>query len=171
MKKAVTLLSALLVASTITLAQPAAKPSASAENRAQSKVPAPATPIMTVDQIKPGMKGVAYTVFQGTKPESMDLEVLGVLHDQNGPKGDLILIRLLGTKPDYTGVVAGMSGSPVYIDGKLVGALSSRIGQMSKEPIAGVTPIADMLEINSMDAARPAPRSTASADFSGLAQP
>jgi len=64
-----------------------------------------------------------------------------------------------------------MSGSPVYIDGKLVGALSYRIGQMSKEPIAGVTPIADMLEINSMDAARPAPRSAASADFSGLAQP
>jgi hypothetical protein len=153
MKKAVTLLFAVLVASCVTLAQPAAKTSASGESRAQSKV---TTPIMTVDQIKTGMKGVAYTVFQGTKPEPMDLEVLGVLKGQNGPKGDLILIRLLGTKPDYTGVVAGMSGSPVYIDGKLVGALSYRIGQMSKEPIAGVTPIADMLEINSMDVSRPA---------------
>jgi hypothetical protein len=150
MKKAVTLL-ALFVASSFTFAQTAAKPSVSADKPA-ARI---STPIMTVDQIKPGMKGVAYTVFQGTKPEPMDLEVLGVLKDQNGPKGDLILIRLLGTKPDYTGVVAGMSGSPVYIDGKLVGALSYRIGQMSKEPIAGVTPIADMLEINGMDVSKP----------------
>jgi hypothetical protein len=150
MKKAVTLL-ALFVASAFTFAQTAAKPSVSADKPA-ARI---STPIMTVDQIKPGMKGVAYTVFQGTKPEPMDLEVLGVLKDQNGPKGDLILIRLLGTKPDYTGVVAGMSGSPVYIDGKLVGALSYRIGQMSKEPIAGVTPIADMLEINGMDVSKP----------------
>ncbi|MGZ4787586.1 MAG: SpoIVB peptidase S55 [Terriglobales bacterium] len=106
---------------------------------------------MPVSDIKPGMKGVAYTVFQGTQPEPMDLTVLGVLKNANGPKGDIILIRLEGKKPDYTGVVAGMSGSPVYIDGKLVGALAFRIGQFSKEPIAGVTPIADMLEINAMD--------------------
>jgi hypothetical protein len=98
--------------------------------------------ILPVDQIQPGMKGVAYTVFEGTKPEAMDLEVLGVLKNANGPKSDLILVRLQGKKPEYTGVVAGMSGSPVYIDGKLVGALSYRIGQFSKEPIAGVTPIA-----------------------------
>jgi hypothetical protein len=63
----------------------------------------------------------------------------------------MILVRLEGTKPEYTGVVAGMSGSPVYIDGKLAGALAFRIGEMSKEPIAGVTPIADMLEINELD--------------------
>ncbi|HUN88308.1 MAG TPA: hypothetical protein VMU28_05930 [Terriglobales bacterium] len=106
---------------------------------------------MPVSEIKAGMKGVAYTVFQGTQPEPMDLTVLGVLKNANGPKGDIILIRLEGNKPDYTGVVAGMSGSPVYIDGKLVGALAFRIGQFSKEPIAGVTPIADMLEINAMD--------------------
>ena len=106
---------------------------------------------MPVSDIKAGMKGVAYTVFQGTQPEAMDLTVLGVLKNANGPKGDIILIRLEGKKPDYTGVVAGMSGSPVYIDGKLVGALAFRIGQFSKEPIAGVTPIADMLEINAMD--------------------
>jgi SpoIVB peptidase S55 len=106
---------------------------------------------MPVSDIKAGMKGVAYTVFEGTQPEPMDLTVLGVLKNANGPKGDIILIRLEGTKPDYTGVVAGMSGSPVYIDGKLVGALAFRIGQFSKEPIAGVTPIADMLEINAMD--------------------
>src|SRR5436309_13762554 len=103
--------------------------------------------ILPVDQIQAGMKGVAYTVFDGTKPEAMDLEVLGVLKNANGPKSDLILVRLKGTKPEYTGVVAGMSGSPVYIDGKLVGALSYRIGQFSKEPIAGITPIESMLQV------------------------
>jgi hypothetical protein len=69
----------------------------------------------------------------------------------NGPKGDIILVRLHGTKPEYTGVVAGMSGSPVYFDGKLAGALAFRIGEFSKEPIAGVTPIEEMLEINALD--------------------
>ena len=104
-----------------------------------------------VDQIHTGMRGVAYTVFEGVKPESMDVEVLGILHNANGPKGDMILVRLHGQKVEYTGVVAGMSGSPVYFDGKLAGALAFRIGEFSKEPIAGVTPIADMLEINALD--------------------
>jgi len=97
------------------------------------------------------MRGVAYTVFQGVKPEPMDVEVLGVLKNMNGPKGDIILVRLHGEKAEYTGVVAGMSGSPVYFEGKLAGALAFRIGEFSKEPIAGVTPIADMLEINAFD--------------------
>jgi hypothetical protein len=104
-----------------------------------------------VGEIHAGMKGVAYTVFQGTKPESMGVEVLGVLRNANGPKGDIILVRLSGEKAEYTGVVAGMSGSPVYLNGKLAGALAFRIGEFSKEPIAGVTPIAEMLEINAMD--------------------
>src|SRR6267142_1560853 len=110
-----------------------------------------AQPTIPVDQIHTGMRGVAYTVFEGVKPESMDVEVLGVLHNVNGPKGDVILVRLHGQKVEYTGVVAGMSGSPVYLDGKLAGALAFRIGEFSKEPIAGVTPIAEMLEINAMD--------------------
>src|SRR5436189_1937873 len=104
-----------------------------------------------VSQIHAGMHGVAYTVFEGTKPEAMQVEVLGVLKNANGPKGDVILVRLGGKKAEYTGVVAGMSGSPVYFDGKLAGALAFRIGEFSKEPIAGVTPIADMLEINAFD--------------------
>jgi hypothetical protein len=107
--------------------------------------------IITVSQIHAGMRGVAYTVFEGVKPEAMEVEVLGVLHNVNGPKGDIILVRLHGQKVEYTGVVAGMSGSPVYFDGKLAGALAFRIGEFSKEPIAGVTPIADMLEINALD--------------------
>jgi len=97
------------------------------------------------------MKGTALTVFRGVKPESMDVEVLGVMRNVSGPKGDVILVRLHGTKPEYTGVVAGMSGSPVYFDGKLAGALAFRIGEFSKEPIAGVTPIEEMLEINASD--------------------
>ena len=110
-----------------------------------------AQPTIPVDQIHAGMRGYALTVFEGVKPESMDVEVLGVLHNTNGPKGDIILIRLHGKKVEYTGVVAGMSGSPVYLNGKLAGALAFRIGEFSKEPIAGVTPIADMLEINALD--------------------
>ncbi len=106
---------------------------------------------MPLDQIHEGMKGTALTVFQGVKPESMDVEVLGVMRNVNGPKGDIILVRLHGIKPEYTGVVAGMSGSPVYFDGKLAGALAFRIGEFSKEPIAGVTPIEEMLEIDALD--------------------
>src|SRR5215813_10822124 len=117
---------------------------AAVENRVQPQT-------IPVDQIHTGMRGVAYTVFQGVKPEPMDVEVLGVLKNMNGPKGDIILVRLHGEKAEYTGVVAGMSGSPVYFEGKLAGALAFRIGEFSKEPIAGVTPIADMLEINAFD--------------------
>jgi len=111
----------------------------------------PDTPIMPLSEIQTGMHGVAYTVFEGVKPEPMDVEILGVLRNANGPKGDIILTRLHGKKVEYTGVVAGMSGSPVYIDGKLVGAIAFRIGEFSKEPIAGVTPIEEMLEINALD--------------------
>ncbi|MGZ4812664.1 MAG: SpoIVB peptidase S55 domain-containing protein [Terriglobales bacterium] len=114
------------------------------------------TPILPLSQVQTGMRGVAYTVFQGVTPEPMDVEVLGVLRNANGPKGDIILVRLHGQKVEYTGVVAGMSGSPVYVDGKLMGAIAFRIGEFSKEPIAGVTPIEEMLEINALDARPPA---------------
>lgn len=77
----------------------------------------------------------------------MQVEILGILHGARGPGQDLILARLHGDKPEYTGVVEGMSGSPVYIDGKLAGSLSYRIGQFTKEPIAGITPIEQMLEV------------------------
>jgi hypothetical protein len=124
-----------------------------AQNQPQNKL---SSAIMPLDQIHEGMRGTAYTVFEGTKPEPMDVEVLGVLRNVNGARGDIILVRLHGTKPEYTGVVAGMSGSPVYFDGKLAGALAFRIGEFSKEPIAGVTPIERMLEIDAQDQ-RPAP--------------
>ncbi len=100
-----------------------------------------------LSEVRRGLRGTAYTVFEGATPEPMAVEILGVLKDAIGPKQDMILARLHGQKPEYTGVVAGMSGSPVYVDGKLLGALSFRIGQFSKEPIAGITPIGEMLEV------------------------
>jgi len=110
-----------------------------------------------------GQHATAWTVFEGITPESMDVEILGLLRNAIGPGQDMILARLHGTKPEYTGVVAGMSGSPVYIDGKLLGALSYRIGQFSKEPIAGITPIEQMLQVrNSALPAIPATPATTS---------
>jgi len=111
----------------------------------------PNAKVFPLSQVQAGMHGVAYTVFEGTTPEPMDVEILGVLRNMAGPKSDVILARLHGTKVEYTGVVAGMSGSPVYIDGKLVGAIAYRIGEFSKEPIAGITPASVMLEINDID--------------------
>jgi hypothetical protein len=110
------------------------------------------TKIMPLAEIRRGLHGVAYTVFEGVTPEPMEVEILGVLKDAIGPGQDMILGRLKGEKPEYTGVVAGMSGSPVYVDGRLVGALSYRIGQFSKEPICGITPIEQMLEVRDRQA-------------------
>ena len=104
-------------------------------------------------EVRQGLHGVAYTVFEGVTPEPMDVQILGVLTDAIGPGQDMILARLGGPKAEYTGVVAGMSGSPVYVDGRLIGAISYRIGQFSKDPIAGITPIEQMLEVRDRPAA------------------
>jgi hypothetical protein len=117
---------------------------------AKSGPPPSSVGFFPLSQVKRGMKGTAWTVFEGTVPEPMDVEILGVLRGSRGPGRDLILARLHGAKPEYTGVVAGMSGSPVYVEGKLLGALSYRIGQFSKEPIAGITPIEQMLEVRDL---------------------
>ena len=103
--------------------------------------------IFPLRDVKPGMKGVAYTIFEGDQIEPVDLEVIGVLDNAVGPKQDVVLVRLLGDKVQQTGVVAGMSGSPVYIDGKLLGALALKLGTFTKEAIGGVTPIENMLEV------------------------
>ena len=104
------------------------------------------------------MTATAWTVFQGNKPESMQVEILGVLRGGRGPGHDMILAQLHGAKPEYTGVVAGMSGSPVYVGNRLLGSLSYRIGQFSKDPIAGITPIEQMLEVRDLPfLASPAP--------------
>ena len=103
------------------------------------------------------MTGTAWTVFQGTTPEPMQLKILGVLRGARGPGQDLILAQLLGAKPEYTGVVDGMSGSPVYIGNRLLGSLSYRIGSFTKDPIAGITPIEQMIEVRDLPGSEPAP--------------
>jgi hypothetical protein len=103
------------------------------------------TEILPLSQVHPGMQGYAYTIFAGDQVERFDLEVLGIMPNFLGPKQPIILVQLKGPKVEHTGVVAGMSGSPVYLDGKLAGALSLKLGVFTKEPIAGVTPIADVL--------------------------
>jgi hypothetical protein len=113
----------------------------------EAAAPPPSTSFFPLSQVHRGLRGTAYTVYEGTQPEAMDVEILGVLHNALGPHQDMILARLHGSKPEYSGVVAGMSGSPVYIDGKLLGALAYRIGEFSKEPIAGITPIEQMLQV------------------------
>jgi hypothetical protein len=111
---------------------------------AQEQVPSTSQTI-SVDQVRPGMQGYAYTIFAGDQVEKFDLEVIGVMPNFLGPKQSIILVQLKGPKVEHTGVVAGMSGSPVYLEGKLAGALSLKLGIFTKEPIAGVTPIADVL--------------------------
>jgi SpoIVB peptidase S55 len=104
--------------------------------------------------VHPGLKGYIDTIFSGDTVERVDLEVIGVLHNAIGPKQDVILVRLLGDKVAQTGVVAGMSGSPVYFDGKLAGALSLKLGTFTREAIGGVTPISEMIDVEkSSDAA------------------
>src|SRR5436190_3088658 len=105
---------------------------------------------LPLDQVRPGMIGVGRTVFSGTKLEDFKVEVLGVMRNVLAPQRNLILARLDGGPLAKTGVIAGMSGSPVYIDGKLVGAVSYSLGQFSTEPIAGITPIAEMVDATSM---------------------
>jgi len=99
---------------------------------------------MPVNEIKPGMVGIGRTVFEGTELQEFKAHILGVLHNVQGPQRDLILARLEGGPLAKTGVAAGMSGSPVYIDGKLIGAVSYSIGAFPTEAIAGITPIAEM---------------------------
>ncbi len=103
--------------------------------------------ILPLDQVQVGMKAEALTVLTGTEPEPIEIEILGVLDDFIGPELPLILGRFVGEKGTWEGVAAGMSGSPVHIDGKLIGALSYSIGSFTKEPICGITPIESMLAV------------------------
>ena len=102
-------------------------------------------PIYPLKDIRPGMKGVGKTVFRGDKIEDFDAEILGVL-ENIGPKQSIILARLSGGPLASTGVMQGMSGSPVYIEGKLAGAVAFAFS-FSKEPIAGIRPIEEMLTV------------------------
>ncbi|MBV9885675.1 MAG: hypothetical protein JO119_03925 [Acidobacteria bacterium] len=115
--------------------------------------------ILPLSQVRPGMQGYAYTIFAGDQVEKFDLEVIGVMPNFLGPQQSIILVQLKGEKVEHTGVVAGMSGSPVYLDGKLAGALSLKLGVFTKEAIGGVTPIEDVLHPAGPNSAAPAPTS------------
>ena len=108
------------------------------------------TPLMGVDEIRPGMTGVGRTVFEGAELAEFEVHILGVLRNVQGPKRNLILAKLEGGPLGETGVAQGMSGSPVYVDGRLIGAVSYSVGAFSKEAIAGITPIAEMKDATSM---------------------
>src|ERR1700720_3091990 len=123
-----------------------------------------ATPQMPISEIRPGMVGIGRTVFNGTQVEEFKANILGVIENVIGPQRNLILARLEGGPLADTGVIAGMSGSPVYIDGRLIGAVSYSLGSFSKEPIAGITPIAEMTDATSFVSAR-APGSRVKVEF------
>ncbi|MBA2526760.1 MAG: hypothetical protein H0V18_13410 [Pyrinomonadaceae bacterium] len=102
--------------------------------------------LFALEDLRPGMKGVARTVFSGTETQEFGVEILGVLPGFPGPRQSAIIARLSGSNVEKTGVFAGMSGSPVYVDGRLVGAIAFSF-PFSKEPIAGITPIKQMIDI------------------------
>ncbi len=110
--------------------------------------------IMPLSEVKAGMKATAWTVFQGTEPEAVPVEIIGLAKNMWGPKQDIILGKM-GGKAARTNVAKGMSGSPVYINGKLIGAVSLGLSQFSPDAICGITPIELMLEINGSDKSRP----------------
>jgi hypothetical protein len=113
---------------------------------------------MPVSEIKAGMVGTGRTVFEGSELQEFKAHILGVLHNVQGPHRDLILARLEGGPLAKTGVAAGMSGSPVYIDGRLIGAVSYSVGAFATEAIAGITPIEEMKDATDMARRIPPPQ-------------
>lgn len=103
--------------------------------------------------LRPGMKATAWTVFSGSVAEAVPVEIIGILKNAWGPKQDIIIGKMTG-RAQITNVAGGMSGSPVYIDGKLVGAVALRMSVFSPDSICGITPIENMLEINDLDASK-----------------
>ena len=120
-------------------------------------VPRAASPLdlMPLGEVRPGMQGVGRTVFEGARVDEFGVRILGVLENALGPRQSLILARLEGGPLAQTGVIAGMSGSPVYIGGRLIGAVAYAF-PFGKEPIAGITPIGEMIEAAGSDAPRAA---------------
>jgi hypothetical protein len=118
----------------------------SAQKTSTSVGSQPDARLFPIEDVKPGMKGVARTVFSGTEPEEFGVEILGVLPGFPGPRQSAIIARLTGANAERTGVFGGMSGSPVYINGRLVGAIAFSF-PFSKEPIAGITPIKQMIDL------------------------
>jgi hypothetical protein len=128
------------------------------------------TEILPLSEVRPGMQGYAYTIFAGDQVEKFDLEVIGIMPNFLGPRQTIILVQLKGPKVEHTGVVAGMSGSPVYFNGKLAGALSLKLGVFTKEPIGGVTPIEDIIHPPPQTSSENIPQSQSQASVAGAQQ-
>src|SRR5262245_31549855 len=137
MKRMATLISLIIFAAASVLAQSVSQTGQGKQSK---------TDFFPIDQVKPGMRAVGYTVFSGSEPRKFEVEILGVLKGFPNPQQNAVLSRLLGDELNHTGVFQGMSGSPVYIDGKLLGAVAFGY-QFAKDPIAGITPIQQMIEI------------------------
>src|SRR5215467_6260856 len=127
---------------------------AAAANSSPAPPKAGPVQIMKSSELKPGMTGTAWTVFSGTEAEPVPIEIIGLWKNAWGPKQDVIVAKM-GGKAARTNVAGGMSGSPVYIDGKLIGAVALRLSVFSPDAICGITPIELMLEINELDQSRP----------------
>ncbi|MFT3744315.1 MAG: hypothetical protein QM785_08465 [Pyrinomonadaceae bacterium] len=122
-----------------------------------------ATKIMPLSEIREGMRGTSRTVFNGTRSEEFNVEIYGVVPGWIGPQQDIIIGKLSGGKAERTFVFAGMSGSPVYVDGKLIGAISYSF-PFAKEPICGITPIEQMSSV--MESGRASAKPAALKTFS-----
>jgi hypothetical protein len=127
--------------------------------------------VMPLADVQAGMRGIGKTVFNGDKVEDFQVEILGVLRN-TAPKESLILARLSGGPLEHTGVMQGMSGSPVYVDGKLLGAVAMAF-PFAKDPIAGIRPIEEMFSVDRLQTVRPAAshRLTATGDLASLLPP
>src|SRR5215204_501076 len=153
------ILSAILVAvlATLVVAQkPVAAPGANGPE------------LFALEDLRPGMKGTARTVFSGTETQEFGVEILGVLPGFPGPRQSAIIARLSGANVEKTGVFAGMSGSPVYIDGKIVGAIAFSF-PFSREPIAGITPIKQMIDLFDKGSENVKPKEPRAVSFAQLA--
>ena len=137
MKRMATLISLIIFAAASVLAQSVSQTGQGKQSK---------TDFFPIDQVKPGMRAVGYTVFSGSEPKKFEVEILGVLKGFPNPGQNAVLSRLLGDELNHTGVFQGMSGSPVYIDGKLLGAVAFGF-QFAKDPIAGITPIQQMIDL------------------------
>src|SRR5262245_29880664 len=137
MRRMATLISLIILAAVSALAQTTSQTGQGKQSK---------TEFFPIDQVKPGMRAVGYTVFSGGEPKKFDVEILGVLNGFPSPRQNAVLSRLLGDELEHTGVFQGMSGSPVYIDGKLLGAVAFGF-QFAKDPIAGITPIQQMIDV------------------------
>ena len=136
---------------------------------AVAQVPQPKAPaLFPLEDLRPGMKGTARTVFSGTEAEEFGVEILGVLPGFPGPRQSAIIARLTGANAERTGVFAGMSGSPVFIDGKIVGAIAFSF-PFSKDPIAGITPIKQMIDLFNKGSENVKPKEPRVVSFSQLA--